>query len=75
MDASLLRAIRNFLGLRLLDVSRATGVSTDRLSGAERGLARLQPGELMAVRNFLRERLANELSEATSSLDLKAGAE
>lgn len=63
MDASQLRPIRNFLGLRLRDVERATGVRADRLSQAERGLTRLAPGELTAVANFLRERIADELGE------------
>ena len=75
MDVSLLRPIRNFLGLRLVDVSRATGVTTDKLSDAERGLAQLQRGEFVAVRNFLRERLIAELNEGTGKLDLEAGAE
>jgi hypothetical protein len=67
MDVVLLRPIRNLLGLRLVDVSRATGIRAERLSEAERGLARLESGELAAVRNFLRERLADDFGEAKPS--------
>ena len=63
METSRLRPVRNFLGLRLTDVERATGVRADRLSQAERGLGRLTRGEFLAVFNFLRERLADELGE------------
>lgn len=63
MDTSQLRPVRNYLGLTLPDVERATGVRAERLSQAERGLARLSPGELTSVVNFLRERLSDELGE------------
>lgn len=63
MDTSQLRPVRNFLGLRLRDMERATGVRAERLSQAERGLVHLTRGELTAVVNFLRERLADELGE------------
>lgn len=63
MDTSLLRPIRNFLGLRLSDVSRATGVAVNRLSEAERGLAQLRPDDLAAVRDFLRDRLISEFDD------------
>jgi hypothetical protein len=74
MDVVLLRPIRNLLGLRLVDVSRATGIRAERLSEAERGLARLESGELAAVRNFLRERLADDFGEAAAELRLPGGA-
>lgn len=55
------RPIRRFLGLRLADVSAAVGISTDRISLAERGLADLHPSEAAALENFLRTRLASVL--------------
>ncbi len=55
------RSLRRALDLRLVDVQRATGVSAQRLSLAERGLARLTDLERRAVESFLRERLASEV--------------
>jgi len=52
------RAIRKFLNLRLIDLERATGVTSARLSESERGLIELRPGEQRIVTNFLREKLA-----------------
>jgi len=51
------RGIRNFLGLRLVDVERATGVAAARISEWERGIARLNPLERWVVESFLRDRL------------------
>jgi hypothetical protein len=55
------RSVRRFLNLRLIDVERATGIATARLSEAERGLARLKPAEQRAVTNFLRRKLAGAM--------------
>jgi transcriptional regulator with XRE-family HTH domain len=52
------RNVRRYLNLRLQDVARATGISAQRLSQAERGLVRLRPSEAVAVRNFLRMKLS-----------------
>jgi transcriptional regulator with XRE-family HTH domain len=51
------RNLRRFLNLRLEDVSKATGISPNRLSQAERGLIRLRQSETVAVRNFLQMKL------------------
>ena len=56
-----IKAIRRFLGIRLIDLERATGIRADRISEAERGLTRLSPSERRAVENFLRARLASTL--------------
>jgi hypothetical protein len=56
MEVALLRPIRSFLGLRLVDVAAQTGIPAERLSEAERGLTQLRAPELAAVCNFLRER-------------------
>jgi hypothetical protein len=58
-----IRSIRRALDLRLVDVQRATGVAADRLSLAERGLARLTELERRAIENFLRGRLDSELEK------------
>jgi hypothetical protein len=55
------RSVRRFLNLRLIDVERATGIASQRLSEAERGLTRLKPAEQHAVMNFLRAKLAGTL--------------
>jgi hypothetical protein len=55
------RSVRRFLNLRLIDLERATGIASQRLSEAERGLTRLKPAEQRAVMNFLRARLAGAL--------------
>ena len=55
------RSVRRFLNLRLIDLERATGISSQRLSEAERGITRLKPAEQRAVMNFLRARLAGAL--------------
>jgi len=68
MNASAFRPARNFLGLRLSDVERATGVRAAHLSEAERGLVQLTRGEFIAIRNFLRERLADDLTKGGLSL-------
>ena len=59
-----LRSVRNFLGLRLIDVSAAVGVSTERISLAERGMGELHPTEQSAIEDFLRARLASVVEEA-----------
>jgi hypothetical protein len=56
------RAIRRALDLRLVDVQRATGVAAEKLSLAERGLARLTDLERRAVESFLRARLTSEIA-------------
>lgn len=56
------RAIRQFLGMRLTDLERATGIAAARLSESERGLSRLRPAEQRVVTNFLREKLTAELA-------------
>jgi transcriptional regulator with XRE-family HTH domain len=58
-----IRSIRNFLGLRLIDVERASGVSSSRISAAERGLAPLSAGDRLSVENFLRDRLTSQLAQ------------
>jgi transcriptional regulator with XRE-family HTH domain len=73
MDLSILRSVRNFLGLRLADVERATGVRSTRLSQAERGLGPLTRGEFIAVRDFLRERLADDVRDGNLLLLSRLG--
>jgi hypothetical protein len=57
------RSVRRALDLRLIDVSRATGISAARLSLAERGLAKLTVSERRAIENFLGARLTAEIAE------------
>jgi transcriptional regulator with XRE-family HTH domain len=52
-----IRRIRNFLGLRQSDVCNATGISINRLSGAENGRLRLNPTEKRALEEFYRARM------------------
>jgi transcriptional regulator with XRE-family HTH domain len=56
-----MRYMRRALGLRLIDVERATGIDAGRISLAERGLTRLGILERRAIENFLRSRLASEI--------------
>jgi transcriptional regulator with XRE-family HTH domain len=58
-----LRTLRKLLGLRLIDVSRATGVTTGKLSEAERGLSELNDSERTAVANFLADRAGLSVRE------------
>jgi transcriptional regulator with XRE-family HTH domain len=58
------RSVRRFLNLRLQDVARATGISPERISQAERGLIRLRPSEATAVRNFLQMKLRGATARA-----------
>ena len=48
-----IRRVRNFLGLRQIDVSYATGIAVGRLSAAENGRLRLNATELRALKEFL----------------------
>ena len=52
--------LRRFLGLRQLDVERATGVSIRRLSLAEQGALTLTETEQRLVSDYLADRLRIE---------------
>jgi len=52
--------LRRFLGLRQLDVERATGVSIRRLSLAEQGVLTLTETEQRLVAAYLADRLRIE---------------
>jgi hypothetical protein len=52
-----LRRVRNFLGLRQIDVSFATGIPVWRLSKAENGNLRLNRSEEQVLREFLAARM------------------
>ncbi len=52
--------LRRFLGLRQLDVERATGVPVSRLSAAERGVLTLTETERRLVSAYLADRLRIE---------------
>lgn len=52
--------LRRFLGLRQIDVERATGVSVSRLSAAERGMLTLTETEQRLVSAYLADRLRIE---------------
>ena len=52
-----IRRIRNFLQLRQLDVSFATGISVSRLSAAENGRRPLNGTERRVLEEFYRARL------------------
>lgn len=57
-----IRTIRLAMELRLVDVQRATGVSVEKISLAERGLRRLTAVERRAVEDFLRARIRSEIA-------------
>ena len=58
------RAIRRFLGVRLVDLEAVTGISAARIGAAERGVQELCPAEQRIVTNFLRVKLANAVGHA-----------
>jgi transcriptional regulator with XRE-family HTH domain len=58
------RSLRLALELRQIDVQRATGISADRISQAERGLVQLTDRERRSIENFLRARLRSEIEPA-----------
>jgi transcriptional regulator with XRE-family HTH domain len=51
-----IRRLRNFIGLRQIDVAFATGISVARLSKAENGRLRLNPTEIRVLKEFLAAR-------------------
>lgn len=58
----MIRELRKSLGLRLIDISNATGVREEKIGQWERGVAKLNSVEMIAVRDFFRTRLAGEIS-------------
>jgi transcriptional regulator with XRE-family HTH domain len=62
-----IRRFRRFVEARQVDVSRATGISLQRLSDAERGLASLDAGEIAAIEDFLKAR-ARAISDSTERI-------
>ena len=55
------RAIRRFLGVRLVDLERVTGIAAARIGAAERGVQNLRPSEQRLVTNFLRDKLSSAM--------------
>jgi transcriptional regulator with XRE-family HTH domain len=51
------KRIRNFLGLRQIDVAMNTGISVCKLSSAENRRVKLNPTEQRALESFLTMRL------------------
>jgi predicted transcriptional regulator len=57
MEQQHIRRIRMFVGLRQVDVERATGISVARLSKAEGGGLTLSRTEQILLENVLRDRM------------------
>jgi hypothetical protein len=55
------RAIRRFLGVRLIDLEAVTGIAAARIGAAERGVQDLRPAEQRIISNFLRQKLASAM--------------
>jgi hypothetical protein len=65
-----IKAVRKFIGLRLIDLERATGIRAERISEAERGLTQLSPSERRTIENFLRARLTSTIASIEARPEL-----
>lgn len=62
-----IRRLRNFLGLRQIDVANATGIPVGRLSKAENGWLCLNVTEMLALKEFLAARARLLMDESSGS--------